>query len=69
MEAMVCISFQIMVCTFFRSMKGFSQSGMGQEACGKELGLFEFALWKTQTPSCALRVPCSALKKVDIIGY
>jgi hypothetical protein len=24
MEAIVCISFQIMVCTFFRSRKGFS---------------------------------------------
>ena len=50
MEAAVCISFQIMLCTFFRSMKGFSyngmqwhgaggfrnsESGMGNAECGK----------------------------------
>ena len=38
MEAQICISFQIMVCTLFRSMKGFSQGGKGLGAGSLGLG-------------------------------
>jgi len=42
MQAVVCISFQIMLCTFFRSMKGFSHRGMGLGAWSMGHGVNEF---------------------------